>query len=284
MHTAGNRLLVFARKPAPVQVSYLGSGGGTALDTIDYRLTDQYLDSDQADDPNFMEKSIRLAGTYWCFQQSIATGPVSSLPALTAGRVMLGCLNNVFKVSRDALETWAELLNILSDARLLLYSSHGSRQDWVTRFLEERGVASERLEFVNRASPADYFNTYHRIDMALDSFPCAGATTTCDALWMGVPVVTLAGRRAVGRAGVSILSNAGLPELIARSPQEYIRIASSLASDLPRLAELRATLRERMRKSALMDRVGYARGIEAAYRTMWRNWCAQTTGNRARGD
>jgi protein O-GlcNAc transferase len=274
MHTADNRLLVFARKPAPVQVTYLAYAGGPALDTIDYRLTDSSLDPDHADDRYYMQKSVRLPGTYWCYTPSPAAMPVNELPALTAENITLGCLNNFSKVSPMALETWANLLGRLPNARLLLHIKPGSHRDRVMSFLADRGLAPDRLEIVGWMSLEQYFDTYRRMDVALDSFPCAGATTTCDALWMGVPVVTLAGRTAIGRAGVSLLSHVGIPDLVARSPAQYIQIAADLAADLPRLAKLRQTLRQRMKDSPLMDIDRFARDIEAAYRTMWRTWCA----------
>jgi len=273
-HTADNRLLVFARKPAPVQVTYLGYPTTTGLAAIDYRLSDRYLKPDQSDDPYFTEQSIRLEGTYWCYEPSLVNQAVNELPALSAKTITLGCLNNFCKVSPAALETWAGLLNKLDDSRLVLHSGHGSHRERVIRLMADRGIAADRLEIVGRVSPEEYFKTYQRIDIALDPFPFAGGTTTCDALWMGVPVVTLAGRTVVGRAGVSILSNVGLPELIARTPEDYVKIAVDLAGDMPRLAELRSILRRRMEESPLMDKMSYARGIEAAYRAMWRTWCA----------
>jgi predicted O-linked N-acetylglucosamine transferase (SPINDLY family) len=277
MHTANNRLLVFARKPAPVQVTYLAYPGGTGLETIDYRLTDRYLDPDEADDRYYVERSIRLSGSYWCYQPSDAAPAVNELPALSAGRITLGCLNNYCKVTRPALETWARLLNRLGDARLLLHSPPGNHRESLMRYLTDRGITPDRVELVGRVSPEDYFQTYCRMDVALDPFPYCGGTTTCDALWMGVPVVTLSGRTAVGRSGVSILSNAGLPELIARTPEEYERIVAELAGDLPRLRELRSTLRQWMQQSPLMDAAGFARGVETAYRDMWRQWCQVQT-------
>jgi len=273
-HTADNRLLVFARKPAPVQVTYLGYPTTTGLAAIDYRLSDRYLKPDQSDDSYFTEKSICLEGTYWCYEPSLVNQAVNELPALSAKTITLGCLNNFCKVSPAALETWAGLLNKLDDSRLVLHSGHGSHRERVIRLMADRGIAADRLEIVGRVSPEEYFKTYQRIDIALDPFPFAGGTTTCDALWMGVPVVTLAGRTVVGRAGVSILSNVGLPELIARTPEDYVKIAVDLAGDMPRLAELRSILRRRMEESPLMDKMSYARGIEAAYRAMWRTWCA----------
>ena len=273
MHSGGNRLPIFAHKPAPVQVTYLAYAAGTALNTIDYRLTDQYLDPTEADDRHYMEKSIRLTGTYWCYQQSVATEPVNQLPASHAGHITFACLNNFSKVTRVTLELWAKLLQMLPNARLLLYSPVGSHRVSLMQFLEDRGIAADRLELIARLSPEQYFQMYQRADIALDPFPFAGGTTTCDALWMGVPVVTLAGRTAVGRAGVSILSNAGLPEMIARSPEQYLQIAVDLATDLRRLAELRSTLRQRMERSELMDAPKFARNIEEVYRQIWRIWC-----------
>jgi predicted O-linked N-acetylglucosamine transferase (SPINDLY family) len=281
MHTAHNRLLVLARKPAPVQVTYLASLGGSGLDTIDYRLTDRYLNPDEADDRFYLEKSVRLSGTYWCYQPSDAAGTVNELPALTAGRITLGCLNNFAKVSQNTLEIWSRLLHRIPDSRMLLHSFPGSHRQRVVGYLNDCGIAADRLEIVGKVPARDYFNNYHRIDIALDPFPYPGGTTTCDTLWMGVPVVTLAGRTAIGRAGVSILSNIGHAELVAENAEHYIQIAVDLAGDLPRLAQMRATLREQMRNSPLMDEKGYARGVEAAYRTMWRNWCAQPSPSTA---
>jgi predicted O-linked N-acetylglucosamine transferase (SPINDLY family) len=143
----------------------------------------------------------------------------------------------------------------------------------VLGLLEQQGVDPRRLRFADFQPPKEYFGLYGQIDIALDPFPYGGGTTTCDALWMGVPVVSLVGKTAVGRGGLSILSNIGLPELVARSEEQYVRIASELAGDLPRLRDLRSTLRQRMERSPLMDAPRFARNIEAAYREMWRRWC-----------
>jgi predicted O-linked N-acetylglucosamine transferase (SPINDLY family) len=273
MHTSGNRLLVFARKPAPVQVTYLAYAGGTALDSIDYRLTDRYLDPDPLDDRYYRETSLQLAGTYWCYHPSLDTEPVTNLPALLAGKITFGCLNNFAKASPSALDTWAHLLNMVPQSRLILATHSENQPNSLFQFMADRGIAPDRLTTTGRVSRQEYFNLYHRIDIALDPFPCAGATTTCDALWMGVPVVTLAGSTPIRRAGVSILSNAGLTELIANSPAHYIRIAADLAGNLPRLVDLRSTLRQRIQQSPLMDASTFARDVEAAFRHMWRNWC-----------
>jgi predicted O-linked N-acetylglucosamine transferase (SPINDLY family) len=273
MHLGENRLPIFAHKPAPVQVTYLAYAGGTALDTIDYRLTDRHLDPDEADDRYYLEKSIRLPGTYWCYDQTMTAEPVREPPAIGQRFITFGCLNTFSKVSDPALHTWGNLLGRIPTARLLIHMNSGGDRDRVLRILGNHGVAAERIEIIGRVAPEEYFKTYHRIDIGLDSFPYTGGTTTCDSLWMGVPVVTLAGRTAVARAGVSILSNAGLPELIAQTPEEYVQIAAGLANDLSRLRPLRSSLRAQIQQSPLMDGPRFACDIEAAYRTMWQTWC-----------
>jgi predicted O-linked N-acetylglucosamine transferase (SPINDLY family) len=275
VHMAKNRLLVFARKPAPVQVTYLAYCGTTGLSTIDYRLTDPYLDPPGQDEQIYTEQSVRLPETYWCYQPAIETPPVNALPALDVGHVSFGSLNNFCKVTPATLAAWGRLLQAVPQSRLLLHARSGSHRDRVRKFLAEQGVSPERLEFIDFQPMAEYFAAYQQIDVALDPFPYGGGTTTCDALWTGVPVVSLAGETAVGRGGLSILSNIGLPGLAARDPDEYVRIAAELALDLPRLTELRATLRQRMQSSPLMDAARFARGVEAAYREMWRRWCAK---------
>jgi predicted O-linked N-acetylglucosamine transferase (SPINDLY family) len=274
MHMGNNRLLVFARKPAPVQVTYLAYCGTTGLSAIDYRLTDPYLDPPGENEEFYSEQSVRLPETYWCYRPVIETPPVNTLPALAEGRVSFGCLNNFCKVSLKTLAAWSRLLEAVPRSRLLLHAYAGSHRDRGRAFFAERGIVAERVVFVDLLPLPEYFRVYQSIDMALDPFPYGGGTTTCDALWMGVPVVTLAGQTAVGRGGLSILSNLGLPELVSYDPDQYVRIAAELAQDLPRLSALRATLRDRMQASPLMDAPRFARNVEAAYRAMWNRWRA----------
>jgi protein O-GlcNAc transferase len=273
MHTMNNRLLVFARKPAPVQVTYLAYAGTTGMDALDYRLTDPYLDPPGQNDEVYAEKSVRLADTYWCYEPVMDTLASSPLPALQTGQITFGCLNNFCKVTLPTLETWANLLNSMPGARLLLHTPRGKHRERVSATFEERGVGMRRIQFVDKMLEREYFSTYERIDIGLDPFPFGGGTTTCDALWMGVPVISLAGQTAVSRSGVSILSNVGLIELLAGNAEEYVRIAIGLAADLPRLSEMRAGLREQMQASPIMDGARFARSVEAAYRDMWRAWC-----------
>jgi predicted O-linked N-acetylglucosamine transferase (SPINDLY family) len=195
--------------------------------------------------------------------------------------VTCGCLNSFAKVSEPALDAWSRILAAVPGARLVLHAHIGSHGDRVARRFEAAGVSGSRIEWVSKLPVRDYFATYARLDVALDPFPYGGGTTTCDALWMGVPVVTMRGRTAVGRAGVSILSNVGLPELIADDVERYVDVAVALAGDRARLSELRRTLRDRMLASPLMDAAGYARGVEAAFRQAWRDWCRTGPGDRS---
>ena len=273
MHMSDNRLLVFARKPAPVQVTYLAYCSTTGLETIDYRLSDPYLDPVDGKQSIYSEKTIHLPETYWCYQPFNAPPDVAPMPAAPTGSVTFGSLNNFSKISEPGLRTWAAILRALPKSQLLIHAHEGSHRERVRTQMENEGVASPQLQFVGFTPTAQYFSQYNRIDIALDTFPYGGGTTSCDALWMGVPVVSLIGQTAVGRGGLSILSNLGLPELVANSEEEYVRIAIELAADLPRLGRLRSTLRQQMAASPLMDAPRFTRNVEAAYLMMWRNWC-----------
>jgi predicted O-linked N-acetylglucosamine transferase (SPINDLY family) len=273
LHTADNRMLVFARKPAPVQVSMLGTPSTTGLDTIDYRLTDPYFDPPGVSDGDYTERSIRLPCPIWCYQAPEAAPPVGELPAWRNGFVTFGCLNQFAKVSRPALHLWVQILQALSGARLVLQAQRGRHLDAVRQVFAENGVAGDRVAFAARVPHRQYLERYHELDLCLDPFPYNGHTSTLDALWMGVPVVTLAGHTGVGRAGVSVLSNVGLPELIAATPEQYVAIATALAGDWERLSQLRAGLRQRMQESRLTDGPQYTVAVEKAFRQMWQIWC-----------
>jgi protein O-GlcNAc transferase len=278
MHMAQNRLGVFARKPAPVQVTYLAYCSTTGLETIDYRLSDPYLDPPGEDESRYSEQTIRLPQTYWCYEPIIDSPEISPLPALAQGFITFGCLNNFCKISELALETWARILRAVPNSQLLLSARQGTHRQRISRRLERDGIEPHRVQFADYLPIEKYFDLYRRLDIALDTFPYAGGTTTCDALWMGVPVVSLAGKTAVGRGGLSILSNIGVPELVASSEEQYVGIAIELAKDTRRLTDLRLTLRQRMQRSPLMDAPKFTRSIEAAYRRMWHTWCATRIG------
>jgi protein O-GlcNAc transferase len=272
LHAARNRLLAFARKPAPVQVTYLAYAGTSGLSAMDYRITDRYLDP-PGNDGYYTERSARVE-SYWCYQPPAAAPPVAPAPVTSAGRITFGCLNNLAKVQPETMAVWAEILRSVDGSRLLLHARAGGHRARIVELFSSLGLEPDRIEFAGYAPTADYLRTYDQFDIALDPYPYNGGTTTCDALWMGVPVVTLAGKHAVARAGASLLSNVGLPELIASSPGEYVAIACGLAGDLPRLGQLRATLRDRMKASPLCDGPRLAKSMETIYRQAWRSWCS----------
>ncbi|MGA2441859.1 MAG: tetratricopeptide repeat protein [Tepidisphaeraceae bacterium] len=272
MHLGDNRLLVFARKPAPIQVTWLAYPGGTGLDAIDYRLTDSCIDPPDGDDSIYSEKSIRLPGCWCCYD------PLSeSLPrqAEQDGPIVFGSLNNPCKINPRTLRIWAQIVRKVPDSRVLMLSVSESQRGQIRRTFDEVGVPFKRIDFAASCSRQEYLRIYDRIDIALDPLPYNGITTTCDALWMGVPVVTLTGRSAAGRAAASILNAAGLPELIAHSPEQFIQTAAGLALDLPRLITLRSKLRTQVSRSPLMDGPRFARQVEKVYRDIWTQWCAQ---------
>jgi protein O-GlcNAc transferase len=273
MHMARNRLLVFARKPAPVQVCWLAYQGTTGMTTVDYRLTDRYIDPPGLFDGDYSEESVRLPDAFWCYDPLTGEPAVSALPALENGFITFGCLNNFCKVNDSVLTLWAKVLEVVDGSRLILLAPEGSARQRTLNLLEREGVERDRVTFVARQPRARYLELHQRIDISLDTFPYHGQTTSLDAFWMGVPVVTLVGSTPVARAGLSLLTNLGLPELVATTREHYVSIAAELADDLARLSELRATIRERLQSSPLMDAARFAGMVEAAYAEMWRRWC-----------
>jgi predicted O-linked N-acetylglucosamine transferase (SPINDLY family) len=274
-HTADNRLLAFARKPAPVQVTYLGSCGSTGMPAMDYRFSDPHIDPPDTDLSCYSEKTIRLPRSYWCYRPSLEPTPdPSPTPAIENRFITFGSLNNFAKISPAAQDLWAKILLAVPNSRMLIHAPLGRHRINLARRLERRGITKDRLHFVGPQPWTQYMQTYSQIDITLDPFPYGGNITACDALWMGVAVVTLSGQTAVGRGGRSILTNLGLPELIAYSEKQYIQIATDLAADLDRLSILRRAMRPRMLASPLMDAKAFARDVESAYRRMWRTWIA----------
>jgi len=270
MHMAHGRLLVSARKPAPVQVAWLAYPGTTGLSAIDYRLTDPYLDP-PGSDAYYSEKSIRLPETFWCYDPLTRQPTVNELPALQNRCVTFGCLNNFCKINPPLLQLWARVLSAVPDSKLLLLVPQGSSRRWV---LQTLGIDPLRVDFVPYQTRRMYLQTYHRIDLGLDTFPYNGHTSSLDSLWMGVPVVSLCGQTAVSRAGLSQTSNLGVAQdWVAQTPDEFVQLAAKWAHDLPRLAQLRSTLRPRMQQSPLMDAARFTRNMEAAYRQLWKQWC-----------
>jgi predicted O-linked N-acetylglucosamine transferase (SPINDLY family)/glycosyltransferase involved in cell wall biosynthesis len=267
-HTALNRLDVFAFKPAPVQVTYLGYPSTTGLPTIDFRLTDAEADPIGTTGHLHTEKLIPMADCAWCYNPHPSAPPVAALPALANGFVTFACFNNMAKWNEALYTMWLEILERVPDSHLRLKARTlldiTVRQE-LEAFFTERGIARERLEFSGHATgiPA-HLAEYNKVDIALDSYPYHGTTTTCEALWMGSPVVTLAGKSHVSRVGVSLLKSIGLTEGIATTREDYVEKAARFATDLDRLSALRASLRDRMLASSLMDAPGHARRLEAA--------------------
>ena len=273
-HTNRNSLMMFARKPAPVQVTWLGYPNTTGFSCMDYRITDALCDPVGMTDALHTEKLIRLPDCFSCFTPPADSPNVGALAALRGDGIMFGSFNYFIKMNEQVIETWARILGRVANSRLTLkYRSLNSEsvQNVVCAAFVKHGVARDRLVLLgNDGSQLDHLARYNNIDIALDPFPYNGTTTTCDALWMGVPVIALAGKTHVSRVGVSQLTNIGLPELIAADLNSYVDIAVALANDLPRLAELRSGLRQRMRISPLMDAPRFTRNLEAAFMQMWR--------------
>jgi len=275
-HTGFNRLLVFSRKPAPVQATWLGYPNTTGLTAIDYRLVDAVTDPEGIADAWASEKLVRIKGGFLCYGPPADAPEPEPPPSLASGAITFGSFNNPAKLSAATLDVWAGLLLRLPKSRLLLkgaaFVDAATCAQFHTHFAA-RGVAPERIDLVARIPDnASHMAVYGQVDIALDPFPYNGATTTCEALWMGVPVVTLRGDRHAGRVGASLLGQLGLDDLTARTVEEYIEIAAALAGDRDRLIELRQNLRARMRASSLCDAPAFARKIEGAYREMWRRW------------
>jgi protein O-GlcNAc transferase len=274
-HTQGNRLLVFARKPAPIQLSYLGYPGTTGLSAMDYRIVDRYVAADEMVQSFNTERLLCLSDSLWCYRPTQDMPAPSQLPALSAGFVTFGSFNNFNKIDQSSIELWIELLRAMPSSRLILVTvPEGEVRHRVLRQFIDGGVDGHRLEFRGKMSHTDFHRKFQEVDISLDPINVNGATTTCESLWMGVPVISLVGRHFLTRAGFSILSAAGVTEFAASSRADYIRIAVDLAADLPRLAAVRSSLRAVLAASPLTDEVRFTDGLENLYRNAWRQWCA----------
>ncbi|MDX2132119.1 MAG: tetratricopeptide repeat protein [Planctomycetota bacterium] len=276
-HTLGNNLPAFALRPAPVQATYCGYPDTTGLSEIDYRIVDSLTDPPTPEvDAHAAERLCRLDPCFLCYRP-LEGAPAPSRDAAFPGPVF-GSFNASRKINRGLIALWTRLLTRVPGSTLILKSFDFASRGAADRIREEfvrLGVDAARLAFL-AATPtlADHLALYARMDVALDAFPYHGTTTTCEALWMGVPVVTLAGRTHAGRVGVSLLTNAGAPELIAHSEDAYVDLASSLVADAPRLASYRSTLREKLRGSPVCDAAAFAARFDGALRAMWRGYCA----------
>jgi len=268
-HTARNRLLVFARKPAPVQVTMIGYMQTTGLAAMDYRITDAALDPVGSSEYLSTEKLIRLSAGATTFQPPIDAPPVRDLPALKNGYVTFASFNKSSKITPEVFETWARLLKALPDSRLLVAGVTG---DLVATSMSLHGIGVERLELCKPIPMEDYLALHHQVDFYLDTFPYNGGTTSLIAIWMGLPFVTLEGSTTMSRSGAGVLKIVGLSELIASHPDDYVQKAIDAVQDLSRLAQWRRELRSRMLSYA-GDGSVFTRQLEVAFREMWRNWC-----------
>jgi predicted O-linked N-acetylglucosamine transferase (SPINDLY family) len=278
-HTNNNRLAMFGRRAAPVQVTYLGYPNTTGLGNMDYRLTDAWADPPGLTDAFNTETLVRLPHGFHCYQPDDCAPDPAPPPALANGYVTFGSFNNVMKTSSAVVRAWAAILKEVPRSSLLLKNAvlHEplARERVIRAFIGE-GIDPARIQLDGFKAKRNHLAQYARFDIALDPFPYNGTTTTCESLWMGVPVLALAGQTHAGRVGVSLLSQLGLEEWIASDEQDYVARAVRFAADLPSLSALRVSLRDRMRASSIMDATGLTRDIEAAYRDMWRNWCRST--------
>lgn len=276
-HMGENRLPVFSRKAAPIQVSWLGYPNTTGLTSIDYRLTDAIADPHGLTDRFYAEGLVRLPRGFLCYRPPESAPTVGPLPFLANGVITFGSFNNLSKITVDTIESWSSILHAVPRSRLILknasFTDVPTQQPYYQKF-EKHGIARDQLDFRGmHRELTDHQSVYNEIDVALDPFPYNGATTTCESLWMGVPVITLAGDRHAGRVGASIITQLKMTELIADGPDDYIRIAVDLANNTAHLSDMRNSLRSRMAASPLCDAKAFAKDVEEAYHMIWRNWC-----------
>ena len=276
-HTHGERLPIFVRRPAPIQVTYLGYPDTTGLSTIDYRLTDSFADPPGLTERWHAEKLIRMPHSAWCYPLPRALPEASEAPSLAAGYVTFGSLNALAKLSDMTLDLWAKILEAMPNARLLIKAiglEDADTRELLAGRLIDRGISSDRFDLLGKTRlNIDHLTTYHRLDIALDTFPYHGTTTTLEALFMGVPVISLAGQTHCSRVGASMLTNVGLGELVAESTEQYVAIATEVAKNPEQLKALRQGLRERVAACPICNAPAFVRDLEGLYRQMWRDLC-----------
>lgn len=272
-HTANNRLEVFAARPAPVQMTWLGYPNTTGLETIDYRITDGIADP-IGEVSFYSEELLRLERCFLTYQPDPGSPEVAPLPALSAGHVTFGSFNNFSKINPGVLRLWANVLEQVPGSRLLLKCpalTDAGVRDRLRGAIQDLGIEMERVELLGHTrTRQEHLSLYSKVDIALDTFPYNGTTTTCEALWMGVPVLSLEGGRHAGRVGASLLSAAGLADWVARSHTSFVELAQAKASDLSGLSRLRAGLRPMLADSPLCDAVDFARHMEKSMLHIWR--------------
>ncbi len=276
-HTGNNRLPLFAHKPAPIQMTYLGYPDTTGLSTVDYRIVDQYVEPPEEDGLYTTEKPLRVPHSYFCYTPIEKCPITGDTPALKNGYITFGSFNNYAKVSDTIVDVWAAVLKAIPTSKFLLKNQALKDPDTWQHFkgrMVERGIDPHRLHYSKfEKSTQDHLRVYQKVDIALDSFPYNGATTTFEALWMGVPVVTLVGNAHVSRVGKSILATLGFDNLIANTADEFVTLCQTLAKDVKYIQNFRQTIREKMQKSPVMDAKTFTRELEELYQRAWNNWC-----------
>jgi predicted O-linked N-acetylglucosamine transferase (SPINDLY family) len=281
-HTLLGRLAVFARRPAPVQITWLGYPNTTGLSTLDYRISDAIADPEPAADARHTERLLRIPGSFLCYQPPLDAPDVAHRET-GAGEIVFCSFNTVQKVNDKVIALWARVLNAVPGSRLLIKGGRVLEQQSVAQRLRDafdaHGIDASRLELHAWIEErADHLALYGTADIALDTWPYNGTTTTCEAMWMGVPVVTLVGESHMSRVGATLLEAVGLNALVARTPDDYVASAAALASDIARRRALRATMRARLSASPLLDHAGFTRKLEAAVRGAWVDWCVDRGG------
>ncbi|MEQ8664771.1 MAG: tetratricopeptide repeat protein [Rhodospirillales bacterium] len=283
-HTAGNRIDVLALRPAPIQVTWIGYPNTTGLDAVDYRFVDSITDPPGLADEVHSETLWRLPKVFTCYTPSATEEVNTTPPVVKNGYITFGSFNNASKISKLTVESWAKLLHAVPGSRLLLKSASLADNDTCERFKQrfaKQGIDEDRIELHGRMSSSEHMRFYDRVDIGVDPIPYNGTTTSCEALWMGVPIVTFAGDRHAARVTASLLHQVGLGDLVGETLDEYVDKATALAADVPRLTKIREELRERMRQSPLCDGPGHTRDVEQAYREMWRIWCDEADARKA---
>ena len=270
-HTSKNRLLVFARKPAPIQVAWLGYPNTTGLSAIDYRFTDIIADPIGKADELHSESLVRLANGFQCYKGNKAVHLNSELPFKRQGHITFGSFNNLTKVTPEVIKVWSHILHEVPKSSLVLKAKQLKyNPSQYLDFFKQDGITEDRITLLGRMpSMNDHLELYNKVDICLDPFPYNGATTTCEALWMGVPVITLLGDRHVGRVGASILTNIGLTNFIAQDIDGYILLAVEIAAKTNYLQDIREGLRDKMQRAPLCDGRSFASDVESAYQEMW---------------
>jgi len=273
-HSGVGSLEVFALQPAPVQASWLGYLNTTGMTRVHYRICDPHTDPPGLTDGFHTETLVRLPRSQWCYRPFVTLEPAGEPPSATSGRITFGSFTQIAKLSPSTRRLWTEILRRVPDSRLVILGAPDAEtKAALAGGFVANGIDAARIEVLGYVGLQQYFRSFDAVDIALDPSPYSGGTTTCDALWMGVPVITAPGRRPASRSAASILANVGLADCIAPDAAGYVDLAIRFARERGRIAELRRTLRARMRASPLMDEARFARDMEAAYRRMWLDWC-----------